>query len=345
MAAPKSVQIIGGGLAGLTLGIALRKREVPVTIFEAGRYPRHRVCGEFISGRGLAVLDALDLKWKFLKAGAVCTEKAAFFVGKTATPQRQLPRPAVCLSRFVMDQLLADEFQKRGGELRLGERWQNDFGEGVVRASGRRLQSTDNGWRWFGLKAHARDVPLVADLEMHVGRNRYVGLCRLAGGEINVCGLFRRKSADAAPQNAFDLLRGRPGTALNERLACADFDEDSFCSVAGLSLRPQHAAEKSECCIGDALTMIPPVTGNGMSLAFESAQLAAGPLAAFSLGEMSWSQARETIARLCDRAFSRRLAWANLLQSAMFSPAWQRVLFIFFSRSDSFWRMAFERTR
>ena len=345
MAAPKPVQIIGGGLAGLTLGIALRKREVPVTIFEAGKYPRHRVCGEFISGRGLEVLDALDLKWKFLKAGAVCAKNAAFFLRKTGTPQRQLPAPAICLSRFVMDKLLADEFRKLGGELHMGERWQNDFGEGVVRASGRRLQSTDNGWRWFGLKAHARNVPLVADLEMHVGRNGYVGLCRLAGGEINVCGLFRRKSADAAPQHAFDLLRGSPGTALNKRLAGADFDEDSFCSVAGLSLRPQRAAEKSECCIGDALTMIPPVTGNGMSLAFESAQLAVGPLAAFSRGEMSWSQARETIARLCDRAFSRRLAWANLLQSAMFSPAWQRVLFVFLSRSDSLWRMAFERTR
>ena len=43
------VTIIGGGLAGLTLGIGLRQRNVPVTIREAGQYPRHRVCGEFIS--------------------------------------------------------------------------------------------------------------------------------------------------------------------------------------------------------------------------------------------------------------------------------------------------------
>ena len=37
---------------------------------------------------------------------------------------------------------------------------------------------------------------------------------------------------------------------------------------------PQRAAARAECCIGDAITMIPPVTGNGMSMAFESAEMA-----------------------------------------------------------------------
>ena len=50
MSALLPVQIIGGGLAGLTLGLGLRQRDVPVTIHEAGNYPRHRVCGEFSNG-------------------------------------------------------------------------------------------------------------------------------------------------------------------------------------------------------------------------------------------------------------------------------------------------------
>ena len=53
-------------MAGLTLGIALRKNQIPVVIFEAGKYPRHRVCGEFISGRGLEILEELGLKQKLL---------------------------------------------------------------------------------------------------------------------------------------------------------------------------------------------------------------------------------------------------------------------------------------
>ena len=41
----KTIRIAGGGLAGLSLGIALRLRQVPVVVHEALHYPRHRVCG------------------------------------------------------------------------------------------------------------------------------------------------------------------------------------------------------------------------------------------------------------------------------------------------------------
>ncbi|MGA2029674.1 MAG: FAD-dependent monooxygenase [Verrucomicrobiota bacterium] len=345
MHAPKPVRIVGGGLAGLTLGIALRKKEIPVTVFEAGHYPRHRVCGEFVSGRGLEILSALELKEKILHAGAIKARSAIFFSKNSKSPVRELPSPTLCLSRFVMDKLLADEFQKLGGELRTGERRQDESGEGVVRANGRRVQPTENGWRWFGLKAHARNVSPAADLEMHVFENGYVGLCRLNAGEVNVCGLFRRNSPSPPQQNGFDLLRGNSGTALNERLAHAEFVEDSFCSVAGLSLQPQRASEKSKCYIGDALTMIPPVTGNGMSLAFESAQLAVGPLTAFSRGEIFWNEAQQKIARACDGNFSQRLCWANWLQWLMFSPILQTRFGKFIFQSETFWKMMFAKTR
>src|SRR5580700_8459383 len=219
MSTPKPIQIAGGGLAGLTLGIALRKQEIPVTIFEAGNYPRHRVCGEFISGHGLEILDALGLKKKFMDAGAIEARSSVFFSGNSKSPVRQLPSPALCLSRFVMDQLLANEFQKLGGDLRTGARWQNDFSDGIVRASGRRAQTKKDGWRWFGLKAHARNVSPAAGLEMHVLKNGYVGICKLAGGEVNVCGLFRRNGSDPSQPTGFDLLCGDSGTVLSERLA------------------------------------------------------------------------------------------------------------------------------
>src|SRR5207253_9984563 len=100
---------------------------------------------------------------------------------------------ALCLSRFTMDALLADQFQNCGGELRPKQRWrENGVQEGIVHASGRRAQPVENGWRWFGIKVHARNVPLIADLEMHASPNGYVGICRLNEQEVNVCGLFRR---------------------------------------------------------------------------------------------------------------------------------------------------------
>ncbi len=350
----KPIKIVGGGLAGLTLGIGLRQRGVPVTLWEAGHYPRHRVCGEFISGRGQETLTRLGLRDLLDQAGAVGAGTAAFFSTVRSTGPRPLPARAICLSRFVIDQLLANEFQKLGGELRVGvhasacpSRQKPELQpEGVVRATGRQAQTETGGAQWFGLKAHARNVSLTADLEMHVSPRGYVGLCRVNGGVVNVCGLFRRQAGENDRLvDRHDLLRGPPASLLRQRLAAAEFDQDSFCAVAGISLRPHRAVARPECCIGDAITMIPPVTGNGMSMAFESAELAVEPLTAWSRGEISWAEAKLRIARRCDAAFGRRLAWAKWLQWFLLSPPLQNVLVTLASRSDCFWRLAFERTR
>jgi len=343
----KSITIVGGGLAGLTLGIGLRRRDVPVTVWEAGHYPRHRVCGEFISGRGQETLSRLGLRELLARAGAVGAGTAAFFSATRPSPPRPLPARAICLSRFTMDHALAVEFRRLGGELREDQRRRDeDFGEGIVRATGRRVQTKENGSRWFGLKVHARKVPLIADLEMHISPRGYVGLCRVDGGAVNVCGLFRRRTgADNLPQNWREWLRGQAGSPLHRRLVGAEFGESSFCAVAGISLRPQRAAARAECCIGDAITMIPPVTGNGMSMAFESAGMAVEPLAAWSRGEIPWTETRETLARECDAAFARRLVWAKWLQWMMLAPSLQNVLVRFVAHSEWFWRTAFERTR
>ena len=60
MSLPASIEIIGGGLAGFRWSGAATGG-MPVTIFEAGDYPRHRVCGEFISGLESATIDRLGL--------------------------------------------------------------------------------------------------------------------------------------------------------------------------------------------------------------------------------------------------------------------------------------------
>jgi flavin-dependent dehydrogenase len=355
----KPITIVGGGLAGLTLGIGLRQRGVPVTLSEAGHYPRHRVCGEFISGRGQETLARLGLRNLLERAGAVGAATAAFFSVNRSTGPRPLPAQAICLSRFTLDTTLVEKFCELGGELHVGQRWpavgvhasacpdrRELQTEGVVRATGRHAQTEENGVRWFGLKAHARNVPLGADLEMHVSPQGYIGLCRVNDRKVTGCGLFRRRAGESdRPANWRDLLRGPAGSLLHQQLAAAEFDEDSFCAVAGLSLQPQRAAARSDCRVGDAITMIPPVTGHGMSMAFESAELAIEPLIAWSRGENSWVETRAQIARRCDAAFARRLAWAKWVQRLILTPSLQNTLVALASRSDRFWRLAFEKTR
>src|ERR1700677_952510 len=102
MSANKHITIIGGGLAGLTLGIGLRRRGVPVTVREAGSYPRHRVCGEFISGRGQAALTRLGLRDRLMEAGTIPARTTAFFSARAASPIRELAEPAWSLSRYAL---------------------------------------------------------------------------------------------------------------------------------------------------------------------------------------------------------------------------------------------------
>jgi menaquinone-9 beta-reductase len=346
MSSQKPITIVGGGLAGLALGIGLRQRDIPVTIREAGNYPRHRVCGEFISGNGQTVLERLGVLEHFQKAGAICARTVIFVCGKQKSPVRALATSALCLSRYKMDALLAEEFQQLGGDLRVQSRWNPDSRtEGTVFAWGRRLQSAEKKPGWFGVKAHiSSPVNLEADLEMHLSPDGYIGVSRVEGHQVNVCGLFRARPG-YHPDSKTEWLRGPNNSLLRERLNTAQFEADSFCSVAGIQLKPQRALIKSECNIGDALTMTPPVTGNGMSMALESAEAAIEPLAAYSRGQLDWAGAQHQVALRCDAVFSRRLAWARILQWMIVSRAIHAGFKEFLLHSNLVWRLMFAQTR
>ena len=323
----KAVHIVGGGLAGLTLGLRLRQLDVPVELYEAGSYPRHRVCGEYLSGRGRDFLSSLVPEEALEKAGARYSSGLQVYRGKHRLPGRTLPRPALCLSRHRLDQLLADHFHSQGGRLHLQTRQTPATGEGCVAATGRQPAVREEGWRWIGLKAHALDLSLGEDLEMHLTPHGYVGLCAVEENRVNVCGLFRTK--ETVPNLARrwrDWLGGEPASALHRRLQDVRWDESSFSSISAISLRPRRATEQPGLRVGDALTMIPPLTGNGMSMAVEGAFMSAGWLADWSRGKIDWASCSKRIAATLDDNFSSRLRWARLLQQSILHPLGQPLL-------------------
>jgi len=198
----------------------------------------------------------------------------------------------------------------------------------------------------LGLKVHATGVQLEADLELHLTPQGYVGLCQLASGVVNICGLFwsRTPIPDLAGRE-LEFLGGRPGSRLRTRLSGATFKPEPLTSVAGLALARQEAAPSGECRVGDALTMIPPFSGNGMSMAFESAWLALDPLELYHRGELSWAAARQAVATACDDAFARRLRFTGLLQFLLFQPVLRHAVARLAPATEWTWQRCFQLTR
>jgi flavin-dependent dehydrogenase len=317
---PRPLEIIGGGLAGLALGCALRREGVPVILHEAGDYPRHRVCGEFITGLGDATITRLGLAPAL--AGALAHRRVAWFHRDGPPQSHALPSPARAISRFALDARLAEMFTALGGDLRVRSRVDPPkVSEGKIFATGRRRATASP---WIGLKLHAHDLPLAHDLEMHLGENCYAGLARVERGAVNVCGLFRRGLATGTGADLLlRCLRAAGLAALADRLAHAAIEDASVCAVAALGFdRRPPAADR--LCLGDAIALIPPFTGNGMAMAFQSAELALDPLLAYARGAIAWPDAVRATQRAQRKKFRVRLASAGALHPFLLGPRRQR---------------------
>lgn len=303
----RPITIAGGGLAGLSLGIALRERGVPVMLHEAGGYPRHRVCGEFLSGVTDGTLTRLGISGDLDDAVPLrssCWRNDSRQLGEIAVSGRGI-------SRRLLDDRLQRRFTAMGGilvtESRIGP------GEGVVWAAGRVRHPS----AWIGLKCHVKGLEPTHDLEMHVGTSGYAGLARIEGGSVNLCGLFR---VGMASGKGVDLLLGclRAGGlhTLAKRIGDASPDPESFCGVAGFRFGQGDCASFS---IGDAALMIPPFTGNGMSMALEAAELAIEPAIDYARGKISWPEASGRSRASQKARFRRRMNLSSWIHPVMTS--------------------------
>jgi menaquinone-9 beta-reductase len=320
------ITIVGGGLAGLSLGIALRRRDIPVTLHEAGSYPRHRVCGEFISGVSQKTLDTLGIAHLF--ASAREQHSTTWFFRRRTIFSQQLP-PALGISRFVLDERLAREFQELGGKLCEHSRQRPCQEDGFLWCAGR--MPAKGGW--IGLKCHLTGLQLHADLEMHLASNGYVGLARVERERVNICGLFRLDHSVAGKGIAMleRYLRAGGLDVLVSRIAGARVDAESFLGVAGFRLGWQES-RAGVAALGDACAMIPPFTGNGMSMAFESAEIALAYLSGWQSQQMTWTQTLRQLRKDLRQRFAKRMVSSLLIHPFLTTDIGQ-AFFTLVSRS------------
>src|SRR5271154_6503944 len=126
------VLIIGGGVAGCAASIALARKGRSVTLIEREPAPRHKVCGEFLSGEALEDLHTLGIDVAAL--GAVPIDYVRLAAARRAA-EAPLPFRAASLTRKALDTALIAEAIAAGVSVKRGR--------GVPSLS----RTTTNFWR------------------------------------------------------------------------------------------------------------------------------------------------------------------------------------------------------
>src|SRR5271156_4645524 len=123
--------IVGGGLAGGGLAVALAEAGRSVVLLEREIGPHDKVCGEFLSREAILYLGALGVDPLVLGACRIHSVRLSAGAGVATV---KLPFPALSLSRRTLDDALLRRAAVAGADIRLGARVQS-------------LEGDPGGWR------------------------------------------------------------------------------------------------------------------------------------------------------------------------------------------------------
>jgi len=75
------VEVIGGGPAGSVAALAAKAAGADVCLYEKSTFPRHKVCGEFLSPEILPLLDRIGIAERFLALGPARLRRVRLHLG------------------------------------------------------------------------------------------------------------------------------------------------------------------------------------------------------------------------------------------------------------------------
>lgn len=326
--------IIGGGPAGASSAISAAREGARVLMLERGRFPRHKVCGEFVSAESLGLLkDLLDPQPAALMQDAVRIPRARIFLdGRTL--QAAVDPPAASIARFDLDAALWHSAESAGVDARQQVTVQSIAGSGpfrivtaggefesraLVNASGRwsnlNVVPADSGMRlqkWLGVKSHFAEPAAEPSVDLYFFEGGYCGVQPVAvsddksgAARVNASAMVRADVASSLPevfaQNPALRERSRKWTLLSDPV-----------STSPLIFRHPEPEREGVVMVGDAAGFVDPFVGDGISLALRSGSLAAQCLKPFFAGEASlpdavgrYSQAYESALLPVFRASSK----------------------------------------
>lgn len=317
--------VIGGGPAGCAASITAARQGATVLQLERGRFPRHKVCGEFVSFESLSLLDQLlSQPHSDLASSATKISRARIFLDGAELTGSISPA-AASITRFDLDSALWDSALQNRVDARDDATVHSVQGVGpfvvstaahtfdakaVINATGRWSNLTSvavrahvSSERWIGVKAHFHETSPPHSVDLYFFEGGYCGVQPISsskngsGAVVNACAMVRAEVATTLSQ----VFEAHP--ALLKRSSYWKPMMDPV-TTSPLVFHEPELVHNGMLQVGDSASFVDPFIGDGISLALQSGALAAQALSPYFRGECSLQQAA---ASYC-AAYKRRLA-------------------------------------
>lgn len=375
----RTAAIIGAGPAGSSLAIRLANMGIAVTLIERERFPRDKLCGEFISPECRTHFAELGIEDRIATYGGREIGETRF----TAINGRTVMVPsewfgsnnALSLSRAAMDEVMLRRAYELGVETLEG--WsatraeilngridslmiRSQTGETrtlsadiFIDAAGRSgiLERLCDSGRTKGaraeivaFKAHFSGIASLAGrCEIFSFPEGYGGLSPIDNGRSNLCFMVRSRAARHFRGDVERILSDLVKQNARARTLLSGSERISRWHSAAIGAfgRRRALPAKNAAAAGDAAAFIDPFTGSGMLMALESARLFSDRVAT----SVSAEDAVKAYLAAHRQYFRRRLITSALLRRAAFDVRWAMLAVRALSASEGLRRCIARLTR
>jgi menaquinone-9 beta-reductase len=349
--------IIGAGPAGAAAAISLAGKGYRVALIDKEKFPRGKLCGDFINPVSWPILRELGVENDLLSSehGKVRAFRITACSGEHAEAclpaQSGGPEFGLGLSRTRFDLALLRQAERQGAVVLQGCRikrlereprgWEllldHAPGDGEIRASVLIGADGRNSWvahrlgltsaaetqgRSVGFQIHL-DTPYAirGNIDIHLFPGGYAGLVGLGGNSFNLCLAVDKDRLPRERQVEFlseSLLPQNP--YLRELLLSSQRVGEARATYP-VYFKPRRCVAEGILFIGDAARVNEPVSGEGIYFAMKSALLAAETIdEAFGSSDFSVTRLR-SYERRCRREFKFRRGLNMLLRHLAYRPA------------------------
>jgi flavin-dependent dehydrogenase len=373
------VIIAGAGPAGTSAAIHLATNGLKVLLVEQKKFPRPKLCGEFISPECQEHFQKLGVAREIICSDPAPIDQTVFYSSRgyhVSVPSNWFgERMALGLSRAVMDDVLLRRAAQVGVEVIegasvVGPRLNADQVHGLtvrddngqreyeapltIDATGRARilarktnHSPKQKPKLIAFKAHFQNTRVAPGAcEIYFYRGGYGGLSSIEAGESNLCFIISAaqvKQCHSDPDRVMrEMVMQNPRA--RHTLDAAHTTSEWLSASWEQFGRQSPAPAKGLLAIGDAAAFIDPFTGSGMLMALESGELA-GEVIVRHRDKLDSANLASDYADSYRKKFDSRLKICSLLRRAAFSPRLTELGVAIFGASERFRNRVARATR